>query len=263
MRYAILIIVLLLCGCAEEPHSVSISFQAMVGDQAFACGEAFDGLGDAAGGASLTPMDLRFYIHDVRLVHEDGEELPIALNNDGKYQNGEVALLDFESGCGDVGDSDTHTTLEGNVPRPGPYTSIRFQVGVPEALNHGDPSLAEPPLSLTGMWWTWNAGYKFIRIDARSSEFDGWRLHLGSTQCEGDMRGNATCDVSNRPQVDLSGDPTTAPIVVDLAALVADSPLTNTPDSPPGCMSTGDDPDCEPLFSNLGLRNEPQSFFRF
>lgn len=223
----------------------------MVGTDAFECGTTYTGLGTA--GADLTPRDFRFYVHDVRLVTAGGDEVDVQLDDDGMWQDGEVALIDFENGCGDMGNPDLNDSIRGTAPA-GDYTGIRFRLGVPEAANHADPTAQAAPLNLTALWWNWNAGYKFIRLDADSSAFAGWRLHLGSTMCEGDMMGNATCDSLNVPEIALDGfDPTTSSMVVDLAELVSGSDLANTGESQPGCMSNPMDPDCAALFESLGL----------
>jgi hypothetical protein len=52
--------------------------------------------------------------------------------------------------------------------------------------------------------------------------------------------------------------------------LLSDSNLeSNQPETPPGCMSSADDADCRPLFSNLGINFDNglpdpsrQKFFR-
>ncbi len=249
MRWTI--VVLSIVGCSEAGEPVSLAFAPRVGTEAFVCGETYSGLGSMA--AELTPTDLRFFVHDVRLVEADGTEVRVHLDDDGRFQDGDVVLLDFEENCGDMGNAETKTTIEGTV-RPGDYTGIRFTIGVPEERNHADPTRAGAPLNLTAMWWNWNAGYKFVRFDARSSAFTGWRLHLGSTSCEGDMMGNASCDDRNAPEIAIDGfDPTAEAVQIDLAALVAGSDLGNTGESPPGCLSGPDDPDCAPLFESLGL----------
>lgn len=258
-----------LLSCGDGNAVTSISFAAMVGDQPLTCGQTYSGLG--ASGADLTIRDFRFYVHDVRLFDVTGEETPFELDDDGKWQNGEVALLDFEDGCGDMGNADLRTVLEGHAP-DGDYVGVRFKLGVPAELNHQNPTAAAPPLSLSELFWTWNAGYKFIRIDARTSLADAWRVHLGSTQCDGDMMGNATCASPNVPEFSVDGsldfDPATATVVADVAGLVEASMLDNTMDTPPGCMSNPDDPDCAPIFGSLGLAfgGSPapgtQTFFR-
>ena len=253
------------CGGDDAEPLHSIQFAALAGTESVTCGGTYTGLG--ASNAELTVQDFRFYVHDVRLIAGDGTETPLELENDGLWQNGEVALLDFENGCGDMGNPQLRTVIEGRAPS-GEYTGIRFRLGVPESLNHQNPVEAAPPLSLTELFWSWNGGYKFVRVEGSSPTFEGWRLHLGSTRCEGDMVGNATCADANRPEVALDGfDPLNGTVIADLAGLVAGSSLDNTAETAPGCMSAPTDPDCAPIFRNLGLpfdgaAAEGQSFFR-
>jgi len=265
----VLAVALGLASCGDGNPVTSLSFAAMVGDQPFNCGDTYGGLG--ASGADLTIRDFRFYVHDVRLVGADGSETPFELDDDGMWQNGEVALLDFETGCGDMGNAALRTVVEGHAPE-GDYVGVRFKLGVPAELNHQNPTDAAPPLSLSDLFWTWNAGYKFVRIDASSSLADAWRVHLGSTRCEGDMLGTATCMDLNVPDVSVDApggfDPATGTVVADIAGLVEGSMLDNTDMTPPGCMSAPDDPDCAPIFGNLNLAfgGSPapgsQTFFR-
>lgn len=244
---------LLALGCSEDgPSEVSLSlrFDARVGDAPFACGTTYEGLGTE--NASFTPTDLRFYVHDIRLVTPDGAEVPFAIEDDGRFQHDGVALLDFEDGCGDQGNTDLHDAVVGSVPE-GEYVGVRFRVGLPASLNHANAAEAPTPMNVTAMWWSWNAGYKFVRLEGRSSAFEGWRLHLGSTACTGDMMGTASCATPNLVDVALDDfEAATDTVVFDVDALVATSTLGDTGGAP-GCMSGPDDTDCAPIFDALGL----------
>ncbi|MFY0539306.1 MbnP family protein [Nannocystis pusilla] len=83
-------------GFTDEP--VEIVFEGRVGGEPFACGRSYGGLG--TDGASVTPQDFRFYVHDVRLVTIEGEEHPVTIEDDGVHQGSGVALIDFEDGSG-------------------------------------------------------------------------------------------------------------------------------------------------------------------
>ncbi len=262
-------------GCGEDPEeegdgTVTVSFQAMVGDKAFTCEDTYEGIG--ASGASLSVSDFRLYLTNVRLLTSSGE-VPLVMAADGKWQyktetdqTEDVALLDFENGQGSCinGNSDLNAQIVGNVPA-GTYTGVKFDLGVPPVLNHGDAAVAPSPLNLSRMFWNWNAGYKFIRLDATTDALEeGFRMHLGSTACtKDDSTDEVTCGNPNRPTIELTGfDPTSETITVDLAALLDGYDLSaNAPDTPPGCMSDPADPDCASIFSNLGLMGE-QKFFR-
>lgn len=250
-----LAILTMLSACGG-PESVTLRFEGVVGDRPAACGQTYEGIGTRD--STLTLLDFRLFVHDVRLVTADGREVPVELTEDGRWQQEDVVLLDFEDGtdaCSN-GTAATNDAVRGTVSEPGPFTGIRFRFGVPAALNHGDASRARPPLDSTAMFWSWNGGYKFLRVDARTSGLpDGYLLHIGSTGCEGDGRGNVTgCVQENRVDIALDGfDPTARAVAVDLGALLAESDLEADAGGPPGCMSGFDDLDCGPVFHALGL----------
>jgi uncharacterized repeat protein (TIGR04052 family) len=106
------------------------------------------------------------------------------------------------------------------------------------------------------MFWNWQGGYKFIRLEGASTGLPGVVLHLGSTGCTADAEGAVTsCTHPNRPEVELDGaDPYgSTPIVFDVAALYQGVDLDKNGGGPPGCMAGADDPDCAGVFANLGL----------
>lgn len=148
---------------AAETQAVTIRFQAMVGEQPFNCGESY-ALGTSA--TSVTPTDFRFYVSDVALIDNSGAEVPVVLEQDGRWQYQSVALLDFEdkSATCSNGTQEMRDQIVGTVP-VGTYRSVRFTLGVPFALNHADATLAPSPLNLTSLWWNWQGGYKFLRVD--------------------------------------------------------------------------------------------------
>lgn len=255
-----------LIGCDFMP--VEIPFAAMVGNEPFACGQSYDGLGTS--GATVIPSDLRFYLHNVRLIDDQGREVPVLLDQDGIWQDEDLVLLDFEDKqppC-NLGTVQTNTVVRGMVPR-GTYDGIRFTLGVPFRMNHQDVGTARSPLVLTAMFWNWQGGYKFLRIDDAT---DLVRVHLGSTGCQLDGPNSVIgCSRPNRgevflPQFDPAGDV----VVADLKELFADADLSvNQPGTPPGCMAEPNDADCEPLLRSLGVNfangmPDPsrQTFFR-
>ncbi len=148
----------------SDTKEVAINFEAWVGEEEFACGESYDNVGTSE--STITPTDFRFYVSNVALVDKDGNAVPIELEQDGKWQYQNVALLDFEDGSGvcDNGTAETRTMVVGTIPE-GDYESLQFTLGVPQKLNHEDAAIAPSPLNLTSMWWNWQGGYKFLRAD--------------------------------------------------------------------------------------------------
>lgn len=205
----------------------------------------------------------------------------MTLTDDGKWQFRGVGLLDFEDKSGTCanGTADVNSVLKGTAPS-GAYVGVKLKIGVPFDLNHADVATAPSPLNLSGLFWSWNGGYKFARIDGRSPVTDGgmgmdsgmgvdagmdgsmmspgvFSIHLGSTECQGDpQRGGAvtSCGRPNVGEVTLTGfDPTKKPILVDYKALVAGNDLTMDMGGAPGCMSGATDPECPNILTHLGV----------
>lgn len=240
---------------------VTLIFDARVGDAVASCGVDYAGIG--AAGSTVQLRDLRFYVHDLVLLTDDGAEYPVTLDDDDLWQDGTVALLDFEDASGDCsnGNPNLNDVVLGTVSEDLDFTAVRFTLGVPFADNHGDASSAETPLNVTSLFWSWQTGYKFLRIDL-STEMGGWMMHLGSTGCEADEDGNVTsCSEPNRPVYELDLDPETGSVVLDVAELVAAVDLTTDGGGAMGCMSGVDDPECAPTFEALGLGESEQTVF--
>jgi len=243
----------------SQTQPVTIEFRAVVGSEDFACGRSYSGIGTTR--SRITPKDFRLYVHSLRLIDEKGVEVPIDLEQDGKWQFDDVALLDFESGSGGCsnGNVDMNMEVSGTVPAGHKYRGLRFAVGVPFNKNHTDLTAMPSPLNLTALNWSWNAGRKFARIEfASTGRPTGYVLHLGSTGCmpKGSKTTPATsCAQPNRPEIALRDfDPANSVVVADLAALLKDSNVDTTNEKfKSGCMSSVNNPDCAPLFANLGL----------
>lgn len=272
---------------AVETQPVTIRFAANVGNQAFSC-RTISSLGKPA--TSQVASDFRFYVSEIALLDAQGKAVPVALEQDGKWQYQNLALLDFENKTGACvnGTTETRDRVVGTVPK-GNYTGLKFTLGVPFGLNHEDAALAPSPLNLTGLWWNWQAGYKFVRIDLQRPSIAastgkqkheghdaeesaiGFPIHLGSTGCQAAAgRDKPThCQYPNRATVILTRfDPAQNRVVADLARLVATSNLKqNQPKTAPGCMAGPSDQDCMGIMTRLGLSfmgkpAAPQTFFR-
>lgn len=274
-------------GFVEE--EVTIVFDARVGGEPFECGRTYAGLG--ADGASGSPQDFRFYVHDVRLVTEDGVERPVEILDDGDYQGGGVAMLDFENGTGDCvnGTRSVHTTIKGllrEAPRHGGGAAnetigLRFRVGIPEDVNHLDLTTQPAPINDTTMSWSWNAGHIFFAawgMFGDDAKYDAG-VHVGSIGCMGDAVAGevVSCTHSNRPEIVLDGfDLDAHKVVVDWGAVWAQLPLAapsadceeHDGQTSCACHSFGPEALCSKLFTPLGLdwssgdASDAQSLFR-
>jgi uncharacterized repeat protein (TIGR04052 family) len=267
----------LLSGCIAATNTagdVTLRFALNAAGEPVACGQVYEGFGSEQNTIEL--LDARFYLSNIRLITIDGQEVPLHLSADDKWQSDQVALVDFEDGtalCADGGTAETNAVVKGTVA-PGYYTGIVFDMGVPFELNHQDVTMASAPLNVPALWWNWQYGYKHARIDLRTDvvENNTFFIHIGSTGCEAaspEQSPATACTNPNLVSVRLMGfNPTSSVIVADLADLLAEVSLTENTPEPPGCMSMAMDPDCTNLFPNLGLalmeggENGEQHFFR-
>ena len=266
---------------ASEPSTVEIRFDAVVGPKPFACGQTYSNIGTTH--SEITPTDLRFFVSGVSLQRADGTTVPVNLDQDQLWQYRDITLLDFEDGTGPCrnGTPATNRSIRGSVPA-GEYHGLTFTLGVPFDLNHGDATIAPSPLNLTAMFWIWNAGYKFLKLDMSTSGLPdkrldapagksergrpvGFPVHIGSSGCTPGTKTQppAACKAPNRVTVSLpSFDPRTDRVVMDVAALLQDANVdANTPNTAPGCMSEPNDPDCKAVFEAIGLGSKAQQFF--
>jgi len=236
-------------GTGSSGTEVEVEFAALMDGQPLRCGDSY-----TLGSETFEYRGLRFYVTDVSFGSVRGQQ-PVELEDDGRWQDGTVALLDFEDGdsaC-EVGTADTRAIIRGQIADDAALSGLSFTLGVPFDANHQDVAQATGPLSLTSMFWNWQGGYKFMRLDG-FADGGAYNIHLGSTGCDGGpMGGVTTCANPNRVDVQLDGYSPGDVVLLDLADLLRDAPLTNTEMTAPGCMSSPSDPECEAIFGNFGL----------
>lgn len=239
----ILLFFLLSSGCEPQKFEVNIPFQVQ-----------FNGhdLGCATTGDAVSLTDLRFFIHDLRLIGLNNQQIPVRLIPDGVWQDDTVALLDFEDGEGACmnGSARMNTVLRG-LSSDTRAKGLVFEIGVPESLNHADPIRALPPLNYTDMHWHWASGYKFLR-GGYATLNDGFWMHLGSSRCQGTIGDIQGCRSANRPTIMLDGfEPGKHAVIIDLAALFSGA----IPDDgrPSDCSSGPAEVSCEKPFAALGI----------
>lgn len=281
LSIAVLSAAFLTTPAMAQDQKITLKFAAEFAGKPFSCADKVAGIGSTK--STVTPADFRLYVSEVALLRADGVSVPLTLDQDGKWQHKSVALLDFENASGGCanGTPDTRDVVSGTVPQ-GQYKGLKFTIGVPFDLNHNDPTLAPSPLNLTSMFWTWQGGYKFIKIDMATSgqpitagtatgsghtapaasqkqapTAAGFSIHLGSTMCQSASRTTApsACANSNRMVLSFDNfDLAKNVIVFDPAPVLATTNVdVNTPETSPGCMSFLNDPECNTVMPKLGL----------
>lgn len=250
----------------KNTEKVAIQFKAVAGSTPVTCGKPIGGLGTTSRTAQLT--DFRFYVSKVQLLRKGGGKVNLKLGADTRWRytkgNAAVTLIDLENGtgaCAEEGTRGVNAYVRGTVPR-GKYVGVRWQLGVPFALNHSDVTTAAAPLNLAAMAWSWQAGRKFAKIEVSEDGGPAWQsktfyVHLGSTGCSGDPAAGETvgCSFPNRAEVALEKfDPARQLVAVDLKALFAGVDVAVNGSGAPGCMSAPTDPECPTIFRSLGLK---------
>jgi hypothetical protein len=110
---------------SAERRAVTIRFRPEIDGQPFACGQSFAGIGKTR--ISVVPADFRFFIQDLKLVDDHGQEVAVELDDRSPWQTKDVALLDFEDQTGEcVGNEPTNDRVTGSVP-PGNYRGVVFK----------------------------------------------------------------------------------------------------------------------------------------
>lgn len=246
----------LVAACGGD-RTYDLQFRALAHGEPLRCNTVFSDIGSTSSTVEL--QEAKLYIYDPQLIRHDGVATPLVLEQDQRYQLDRLALLDFEDGTGACagGDAETRTFVRGTAPDDD-YVGIRFQIGVPEELNHLDAATAPAPLNQPGMWWSWKGGFKYIRLDVTTRGNPTYYLHMGATSCDGTPSGGFTCASGNVTEVELSGfDLDESAVAFDIAKLWSDLDLDHQideqTDSVQGCMAFAGDPECPAVFTKLGL----------
>ncbi len=245
------------CDPADGDREFTLRFAAELAGQPFACGQSFANIGTSK--ATVSPLDFRVYIHDVALVRGDGSRVALEVPDDGQWQRDGVILLDFEDGSGTcmTGSPETNLMVKGRAPADD-YVGVEFTLGLPSDLNHLDGATAPAPLNAQGLWWSWQGGYKYMRLDLRPATQTEFFYHLGASGCSGSIQDGFACTYNNSSQISLDNfDPQRDEIVVDGGQIFANVDVEKKPDDVddmlPGCMSSATDPECPAMMGPLGL----------
>jgi uncharacterized repeat protein (TIGR04052 family) len=255
------------CGSDDDdttdggtPIPVQLDFAVEINGEPFECGASYSDVGDPAREFSVT--DARFYVYDVELLDASGDASPLSLEENA-FQGDGLALLDFEDGCGPDGTPAVNPALTGTVA-PGDYRGVRFTLGVPADRNFIDLAAAPAPLDVTGMFWVWQYGYKFFKVDGATPMEDGginpFFIHLGSSDCPGDnpqAPPQGACESLNRVTYELDDfEPGATTIVAEIGDTLATTDLAvNTDGTAPGCMSETNDPECQAILPRISVGN--------
>lgn len=159
-------------GCKEESNTVTpppstptdetVSFkfriEGVFDSTAFALNQAYR----TVSGDTVRFTMAKFYLSEISVIDTLGRSIPVRVvdtTNTVTIDNQTVTLLDYAT----AQNGTFELTLRA---KPGLYRGMKFSVGVPFNLNHRDASAQPRPLNVDqGMFWTWNSGYIFHRLE--------------------------------------------------------------------------------------------------
>ncbi|MEZ4322314.1 MAG: metallo-mystery pair system four-Cys motif protein [Myxococcota bacterium] len=281
------VFILPLLGACSQPEPFSLAFAPVDGGSRVDCDTPIVGVGPG-GSSSVGLADLRFYVSNVRLLDEDGEEVETTFDENGfQYQgtSDRVALIDltsdstgscgagaisFSEGTARTNDAITGTTL------PGKVHAVAFDVGVSQPLMQeviGANTAESAPSPLNEMYWSWQSGYRhfvFNMAVTDGAESGEGYIHVGSTNCAGAdgelaLESQDACGFVNTPAVELHDfDLASDVVAVDLRTVLEDLSYVAPVYDPEtfevvgeslgiGCHSFPGQPDCGPIFDRFGI----------
>ena len=223
---------LVLGSCTDPPHpEFKLDFELT--------STHFDNCGEGA---------FMLYLSNPRLVNTDGESFALRLDAENPWQTHSLALLSLAGECDGVNRA-SNASLQGRAA-PGDYQFFEFELGVPFELNHANPLEAASPLDLPVMFWTWQTGYKFLRVDLGNQ----WSFHLGSTGCDSASAVRAPAQPCRQPNLARIripiADDEPAKILLDLDALLQGIDVSDQEN----CVEAYEEkPVCRSLLKRLGL----------
>jgi len=245
---------ILLCGCFDKESTNQLSFQTSYQGVALNCKTFFSKENE-----KWSYEQLQFFISDVSVKKQDGNwhswimaKTPYQINNVGLL--GEVCANNNKTE-NSLGNANWHLNFE-HEEDLSQVSSIKFTLGIPFEFNHLNPLTQDSPLNDSSMFWVWQVGHKFLRLEMASTSHD-WLFHLGSTGCKAPSVMRAPKEPCLNPNTVIfelplnQGAEVKNRITFDLAKLFHDLKLTNEN----SCQSNRDDSTCLQLFNNLGLLN--------
>lgn len=138
------------------------------------------------------------------------------------------------------------------------YTHIRFTLGLPFEVNHLNPLIQDSPLNIPSMFWSWQGGHKFLRLELMSAS-DNWLFHLGSVGCAAASPMRAPlqeCLQPNRYSYELALNKNNPMITFELAELLNNLTVSEQT----SCQSSPESIACQTLFENLKAINNDGVF---
>lgn len=182
IKYIMLVAILgLTTACTSDnettvANNLTLNFKNTFGDTEIVLGNQTTAtLNTSAAGQQHYFTELKYVISSIRLVKEDGTEIPYHIN-------------DLDNGAMVVNQANPKSLqfVMKNIPA-GNYTQVKFGLGVRSDLNTLDEKrfpqfYAQAGANNTQMMWEWGTGYRFTKIEGfYDTDSKPMSIHTGST----------------------------------------------------------------------------------
>jgi hypothetical protein len=168
------------CSNDDTPaaNSVTLVFNNTFNDNTIVLGDATSAaatVNTSAAGQVHHFSELKYVISNIRLVEDDGTEIPYNVND-----------LDKGAAVIDQAKPASLNYVLGNIPS-GTYRQIKFGLGIKQAQNTLDQTrfpnfYAAAGANDTQMMWEWGTGYRFTKIEGfYDVDNKTMSIHTGST----------------------------------------------------------------------------------
>ena len=256
---------LLLCSCTSSDKVSTIEFQPFYGGKPIGCDSQFK-----HGERVWTIDTLSLFVSSLSVHGFDAGETRVKLL-ESNWQNEQTALLWFVP-CINSSKAMVQNMVQNNTYNHGlslkidasevnTANKLTFNIAVPFAENHANPLTQKAPLNNPSMFWAWQTGHKFLRMDIKQiSGESSWAFHLGSVGCLSKSSLRAPLESCARPNripisVDIPQQNSTLNekklvIKFDIAALLHNVDLAN---SKPCMFNLDEQESCQQLMQNLKL----------
>ncbi len=263
----LLLSLIFLVGCDNSNNLITadtennkVTFQTQFSGKNIQCKSTF--IPSITAKAVWQYTQLQFFLSNIELKNSQGNWYKPALVK-SPYQSHNIALLGEHCRNTNKNKGNWSLTFTNKVNIKA-ASAIRFTLGVPFKVNHLNPLTQESPLNVPSMFWGWQQGHKFLRLEMssrlpQSLKTNNWLFHLGSVGCKASspLRSpKQECLQPNRYTFQLPLVDNNNTIVLNLSVLLRGISLQ----SENSCQSAPDNKTCQQLMTNLTQQNDMTVF---
>ena len=179
-----------------ETGKVTLEFENVFDGNAFTIGDTYT----ISNGDEIIPSKLLYYISNVSFTNDDGSETYAVPESYYLLDATDAASLEIEIN---------------EVPNAA-YTKVNFMIGVDSTRNVSGAQDGALDV-VNGMFWSWNMGYIFMKMEGTVQDSIDFRHHIGGFTWNADNVKIVETNVPTGSSIIVNGSESTAHFMVDFA----------------------------------------------